>query len=115
MASKGPKVSKQGIPGKKKCVTLTVPLKLKIIRRLGSGSSNMCHIKKHKDQLRLFVACVFVVCESLKDLYKQQTSKHPKLAQLYKVLYKGFTAMHSERKPMTGPKKLEKARLFMMK
>jgi hypothetical protein len=40
---------------------------------------------------------------SVKGLFKQQISKEPKLAQLGKMLYKWFTAMHSEGNPMTGP------------
>ena len=53
--------------------------------------------------------------ECLKGLYKQQTLIHLKLVQLYKVLYQGFTTMNSEGKLKTGPKKIEKARLFVMK
>jgi hypothetical protein len=37
MASKDPKVSKQGTTGKRKHVTLMIPQKLEIIRRLESG------------------------------------------------------------------------------
>jgi hypothetical protein len=36
----------------------------------------------------------------------------PKLAQLDKVLYKWFIAMHSEGKPVTGPMIIEKANSF---
>ena len=50
--------------------------------------------------------------ESVKGLIKQQTLKEPKLAQLDKVLYKWFTAVHSEGKPMTGPMIVEKAKSF---
>jgi hypothetical protein len=35
--------------------------------------------------------------------------KEPELAQLDKVLYKWFTAMHSKGKPVTGPVIVEKA------
>jgi hypothetical protein len=38
--------------------------------------------------------------------------KEPKLAQLDKVLYKWFTAMHSKGKPMIGPMIIEKAKSF---
>jgi hypothetical protein len=41
--------------------------------------------------------------ESVKDLFKQQTLKQPKLAQLDTVLYKLFTALHSKGKPATEP------------
>jgi hypothetical protein len=41
MASKDPKVSKQGTAGKKKHVTLLIPQKLEIIGRLESGKSQL--------------------------------------------------------------------------
>jgi hypothetical protein len=46
----------------------------------------------------------------MKGLHKRQTLKQPKLTQLDKVLYKWFTAMCSEGKPMTGPKIIEKGK-----
>jgi hypothetical protein len=48
----------------------------------------------------------------MKGLFKQQTLKEPKLAQLYKVLYRWFTAMSSEEKPVTGHMVIEKAKSF---
>jgi hypothetical protein len=39
MASKDPKMSRQGTAGKKKHVTLMIPQKLEIIRRLESDES----------------------------------------------------------------------------
>jgi hypothetical protein len=48
----------------------------------------------------------------VKDLFKQQTLKEPKIAQLNKVLSKWFTAMHSEGKILTGPMMIEKAKSF---
>jgi hypothetical protein len=50
--------------------------------------------------------------ENVEDLFKQQTLKEPKLAQLGKVLCEWFTAMHSKGKPMTGPTITEKATSF---
>jgi hypothetical protein len=50
--------------------------------------------------------------ESVKGLSKQQTLKKPKLLQLDRVLYKWFTAMCSEGKPMTGHMIIEKAESF---
>jgi len=47
--------------------------------------------------------------ESMKGLFKQQTLKQLKLAQLGKVLYKWFTAMHYKEKPVTAPMLIEKA------
>jgi hypothetical protein len=38
--------------------------------------------------------------------------KESKLVQLDKVLYKWFTAMHSEGNPVTGPMIIEKAKSF---
>jgi hypothetical protein len=49
--------------------------------------------------------------ESVKDLFTRQTWKEPKLMQLDKALYKWFTAMCLEGKPMTGPVIIEKAKL----
>jgi len=46
----------------------------------------------------------------MKGHYKQQTE--PKLAQMDKVLYKWFTAMCSEGKPVAGPMIIEKANAF---
>ena len=50
---------------------------------------------------------------SVTDLFKQQTLNQPKLAHLDKVLYKWFTAMHSEGQPMIGPLITEKAESFL--
>jgi hypothetical protein len=50
--------------------------------------------------------------ESVKELFRHQIFKKPKLVQLDKVLYKWFTAMHSEGKLMTGPMIIEKATYF---
>jgi hypothetical protein len=44
----------------------------------------------------------------MKGLFKQQTLKQLKLAQLEKVLYKWFTAMHYKGKPVTAPMLIEK-------
>jgi len=112
-------MSKQGAAGKRKHVTLTIPQKLEIIRRLESGesrsvvmaaynigSSTIYDIRKQKDQLRLFLAS----SENVKGLLKRQTLKQPKLAQLDKVLYRWFTTMRSEGKPVTGPMIIEKAK-----
>jgi len=41
--------------------------------------------------------------------------KEPTLAQLDKLLYEWFTAVHSEGKPVTGPMIIEKADHFMTK
>jgi len=43
----------------------------------------------------------------VKDLFKQQTLKEPKLAQLGKVLNTCLTTMCSEGKLMTGPMVIE--------
>jgi hypothetical protein len=72
------------------------------------GSSTIYDIKEQKDQLLSFMAS----SGSVKDLFKQQTLKEPTLVQLDKVLYKWFTAMCSEGKPVTGPKVTEKAKSF---
>ena len=63
MVSKDLEVSEQGITGKRKCVTLTVPQEFEIIRGLESSkyqivvvpsciitSSTVCDIKKQKDR-----------------------------------------------------------------
>jgi len=41
--------------------------------------------------------------------------KEPKLVQLDELLYKWFTAVHSEGKPVTGPMIIEKADHIMTK
>ena len=48
--------------------------------------------------------------DSVKDLFKRQTLKEPKLAQLDKVLSKWFTAMRPKGKPVTGPVMMGKAK-----
>jgi hypothetical protein len=50
--------------------------------------------------------------EGVQGLLKWQTLKLSKLAQLDKVLYKWFTAMCSEGKPVTGAMITEKAMSF---
>lgn len=74
-----------------------------------SGSSTVYHIKKRKDQLWSFM----VSSEIVKDLINQQTLKEPKLMQLDKELYKWFTAVCSEGKPITVPMAIEKAEVFL--
>jgi len=79
MASKSPKMNKQATVGNNIQVTLMVPQKFEIIRKLGSGESqsvvmashktglsNIHYIKKQKDQLLLITASN----ESVKDLQR---------------------------------------------
>jgi hypothetical protein len=61
--------------------------------------SPICNINKQMDQLWLFMA----PSESVMDLFKQQTLKEPKLAQLDMMLYKLFTAMCCKGKPAMKP------------
>ncbi|KAM4018545.1 large ribosomal subunit protein uL23m isoform 1-T1 [Anomaloglossus baeobatrachus] len=111
----------QGPSVKRKHVTLTIPQKLEIIRRLESGesrasimeefnigSSTIYDIKKRKDQLCSFVAS----SETMRGLMKRQTLKQPKLAQLDKVVYSWFTEMRSQGIIVTGPMIIEKAKAF---
>ena len=72
------------------------------------GSSTVYNIRKQKDQLWSFMA----TSESAKGLFKWQTLKEPQIAELDKVLYKWFTAMHFKGKPMTGPMIIKKAECF---
>jgi hypothetical protein len=60
------------------------------------GSSTIYDIKKQQDHLQSFMAS----SESVKDVFKGQKLKEPKLAQLDKVFCKWFTAMHSKAKPL---------------
>ena len=53
-----------------------------------------------------------IIYRSVKGLRKQQTLKERKLAQVYKVLCKWFTAVQSEGRPMPGPMVIEKAESF---
>jgi hypothetical protein len=48
----------------------------------------------------------------VKDLFKLQIFKEPKLVQLDRVLDKWFAARHSEEKPVTAPMIIEKAKSF---
>ncbi|XP_069821771.1 large ribosomal subunit protein uL23m isoform X1 [Dendropsophus ebraccatus] len=111
----------QGPSVKRKHVTLTIPQKLEIIRRLESGESRTCimeeynigsstiyDIKKRKDQLCSFVAS----SETMRGLMKRQTLKQPKLAQLDKVVYMWFSEMRSQGIAVTGPMIIEKAKAF---
>jgi hypothetical protein len=64
MASENPKVNKQGIADKRTHVTIMIPQKLQIIKRLESGKCcGMIHLiinhlwyKKYKDQLQIFMS-----------------------------------------------------------
>jgi hypothetical protein len=50
MASDGPKMRKKSTVGKRKHVTVTIPQKLEIIRRLESGDSQgMVHLHRAMD------------------------------------------------------------------
>jgi hypothetical protein len=58
MASKDPKMSKQGTAGKRRCVTLMIPQKLEngksqsmIMASYSIQSPTTCDIRKQKDQL----------------------------------------------------------------
>lgn len=63
------------------------------------GLSNIHYIKKQKDQLLLITASN----ESVKDLLRQETLEQPKSVQLDEILYKWFTGIHPDEKPITGP------------
>ncbi|GBO15325.1 Jerky [Araneus ventricosus] len=106
---------------KRKHVTLTLNQKLEIIKRLEKGenrnilmnefnigSSTIYDIKKQKDELMKF-ASQSVTTEKLAS---RQTLKKPKLEQIDSVLFKGFSAVRSEEKPVTGPMIVEKAKKF---
>lgn len=106
---------------KRKHVTLTLNQKLEIIKRLEKGenrnvlmnefnigSSTIYDIKKQKDELMKF-ASQSVTTEKLAS---RQTLKKPKLEQLDSVLFKWFSAVRSEGKPVTGPMIVEKAKKF---
>ncbi|GBN63782.1 Jerky [Araneus ventricosus] len=106
---------------KRKRVTLTLNQKLEIIKRLEKGenrnilmnefnigSSTIYDIKKQKDELMKF-ASQSVTTEKLAS---RQTLKKPKLEQLDSVLFKWFSAVRSEGKPVTGPMIVEKAKKF---
>ncbi|KFM65526.1 Jerky protein, partial [Stegodyphus mimosarum] len=106
---------------KRKHVTLTLNQKLEIIKRLEKGenrnvlmnefnigSSTIYDIKKQKDELMKF-ASQSVTTEKLAS---RKTLKKPKLEQLDSVLFKWFSAVRSEGKPVTGPMIVEKAKKF---
>jgi hypothetical protein len=58
------------------------------------------------------ITIIMASSTSVKDFIMQQTLKEPKFAQLDKVLYKWLTAMCSERKPMTEPMVIVKAKFI---
>jgi hypothetical protein len=58
------------------------------------------------------VTIVYVIKWKFEGHSQATDMKEPNLAQLDKVLYEWFMAMHSERKPMTGPMIIEKAKFF---
>ena len=106
---------------KRKHVTLTLNQKLEIIKRLEKGenrnvlmnefnigSSTIYDIKKQKDELMKF-ASQSVTTEKLAS---RQTLKKPKLEQLDSVLFKWFSAVRSEGKPVTGLMIVEKEKKF---
>jgi hypothetical protein len=65
MASKGPQRSKQGTAGKRKHITLMLPQKLQIIRRLKSGKRQQEILASYKmEGLQSFTES----SESVKDL-----------------------------------------------
>lgn len=106
---------------KRKHVTLTLNQKLEIIKRLEKGenrnvlinelnigSSTIYDIKKQKDELMKFAS----QSATTEKLASRQTLKRPKLEQLDSVLFKWFSAVRSEGKPVTGPMIVEKAKKF---
>lgn len=115
-----PKPSSSSKSGeKRKHVTLTINQKLEIIKRLEKGenknilmnefnvgSSTIYDIKKQKDELMKFAS----QSATTEKLSSRQTLKKPKLEQLDSVLYKWFSAVRSEGKPVTGPMVIEKAK-----
>ena len=101
VASKDPKISKQGTAGKWKHITLMIPQKPEIILRAESGEnqqnimassnvglSTIYNIKKKKNKLWSFTAST----GNVKDLLKQQTLNGLKIVRLKKV-YKWVTAL----------------------
>jgi len=56
------------------------------------GLSAVCNIMQRNDQLQLLMASGEIV----KDIFKGQILKDPKLPQLDRGFYKWFTAMHSK-------------------
>ena len=111
VAPEDPEMSQKGTASKRKCLTLKILQKLKIIRGLedgrnqrevmasyNTGSSTVYDIKKQKDQLWSFMT----LSENVNDIFKWLTLKEPKLARLDKALYKYFTGMCSNGKSVTG-------------
>lgn len=106
---------------KRKRVSLTLNQKLEIIKRLEKGenrnilihefnigSSTLYDIKKQKDDLMKYVSQTVTT----EKLAIRHTLKKPKLNQLDDVLYKWFSLVRSEGKPVTGPMIVEKAKCF---
>jgi len=105
VTSENANLSKQGTAGKRKHVMLTIPQKLGRIWRLESaenqreivtsyifGLSTLYDIKKQMNQLWSLMASN----ESVKGLFRSETLRELKLAQLDKVLCKRSRALLAE-------------------
>jgi len=57
-----------------------------------AGFPAVYDIIQRNNELQLFIAS----SEFVKDIFKRQTLKEPKLLQLYSGFYKWFRAMHSK-------------------
>ena len=77
---------------------------LNIIRRPEFGKNWRDDKAPYNTGLLIMIKETFLASdESVKDLSKWKTMKEPKLVQLDDLLYKWFTTVHSEGKPLTGP------------
>jgi hypothetical protein len=70
-----------------------------VIAAYNIGFATIYGTKKQKDQWWLFMASSNIA----KGLFKWETWKSIKIAQLDMVFFKCSAAMHFKRKPMTGP------------
>jgi hypothetical protein len=71
------------------------------------GSSTLCDMKAHKEQLLEFATD----SETSKSIEKRRSLHKPKM-ELDKVLYEWFTMQRSEGISITGPLLIEKAKYF---
>jgi hypothetical protein len=102
-------MNKQANVGNNIQVTLMIPKKSEIIRKLGSGESQSGFIQNWIIKHPLYketegpTAINYGIKWKCEGPSQVTNLKQPKLVQVDETLYKWFTGMQSEEKPITGP------------
>ena len=105
---------------KRKKVVLTLPQKIKLVKRMekgesraklmaeyGVGSSTLYDLKKQKNELLSFVGSAEGPTGKIQ---KCRTMKKPLIDDLDRALYLWFTAKYSEGKAVSGPALVDEAK-----